>query len=197
VLPGPNNGRHWIKPLTGPFAPAPDWIPEDSTKERPPGEPKPFKGNTPYGLGALKSACSNIENARPVLYPCLADRPPSPRLPPPPRPSELSEATPVFQSAKVPRASHTLVTFAARIACSLKKLPAIVSVAERRTGRHLAPRMLFDWGPSRRGRTRQGVRDLGPDRGSAQDDRPQQEQAVEGPGKARETIGREGDGKAA
>ena len=63
TLPSPRSGREWIKPLTLPLLPAPDWIPEDTAKERPPGERREFAGETPYAVAARESACSNIEDA--------------------------------------------------------------------------------------------------------------------------------------
>jgi AAA domain/Bifunctional DNA primase/polymerase, N-terminal len=64
VLPGPNNGRAWLKPLSTPIAPAPKWIaPTASAKARPQGEPRPFTGETPDARAALDRACKAIKEA--------------------------------------------------------------------------------------------------------------------------------------
>ena len=63
TLPSPRSGREWLKPLSLPMLPAPDWIPEDTVKERPPGERREVAGETPYAVAARESACSNIANA--------------------------------------------------------------------------------------------------------------------------------------
>jgi hypothetical protein len=64
VLPGPDNGRRWLKPLSAPLAPAPAWIPPARPSEaRRQGAQRPFKGETPYARAALERACLAIEKA--------------------------------------------------------------------------------------------------------------------------------------
>jgi hypothetical protein len=61
VLPGPGNGRTWVKPPSTPIADAFAWLPEERThKGRPRQE---FSGNTPYAAEALRRACRAIETA--------------------------------------------------------------------------------------------------------------------------------------
>ena len=76
VLPSPGNGRHWVKPLSGPWMPAPGWTvagaacaqsKDDRTKtdipELTPTTPPPYRGDSPYGLAALRGVCIDIANA--------------------------------------------------------------------------------------------------------------------------------------
>ncbi len=53
VLPGPDNGRAWLKPLTTPLATIPKWIAARASCSV-----------TAYGRGALKRACRAIETAQ-------------------------------------------------------------------------------------------------------------------------------------
>ena len=65
VLPAPNSGREWLKPLTLPLVPAPLWIPE-ANAETPhtPSEPKSFKGENRHGQLLLEQAQYEIIHAR-------------------------------------------------------------------------------------------------------------------------------------
>ena len=60
VLPRAGNGRWWIKPLSTPLAPAPEWLPM-KPPEPPAGEAKPFRGEA--SPDALKRACHAIATA--------------------------------------------------------------------------------------------------------------------------------------
>ena len=62
ALPGPANGRAWIKPLATPLAPAPRWI-APTAKACGPAAARPFSGETPYARVALERACLAIEEA--------------------------------------------------------------------------------------------------------------------------------------
>jgi putative DNA primase/helicase len=62
VLPGPNNGRSWLKPLTIPLAPVPDWVPE-AKPESAPAEGRPFAGESDYGRRMMDWALRSIAEA--------------------------------------------------------------------------------------------------------------------------------------
>jgi len=62
VLPGPGNGRAWLKPLTTPFAAVPAWI-SPRAKPAPSREPKPFAGETRRARARLDAACAVIAGA--------------------------------------------------------------------------------------------------------------------------------------
>jgi hypothetical protein len=64
VLPGPRNGRAWLKPLTEPLAPVPIWVaPAPAAGTRPQSATRPFAAETAYARVALKRACLAIEEA--------------------------------------------------------------------------------------------------------------------------------------
>ena len=64
VLPGPGNGRMWLKPLSTPIAQAPKWIaPVPAAETRQPVAARPFTGETPYAAAALERACAAIKTA--------------------------------------------------------------------------------------------------------------------------------------
>jgi Bifunctional DNA primase/polymerase, N-terminal/Family of unknown function (DUF5906) len=63
VLPGPGNGRTWLKPLSTPVAQAPAWIHPAPAAETPLQAPRPFTGETAYARTALERACLAIEEA--------------------------------------------------------------------------------------------------------------------------------------
>jgi hypothetical protein len=63
VLSRAGNGREWLKPLSTPLAPAPEWLPV-KPPERPAGEAKPFTGEASAdALAALDEACRAIAAA--------------------------------------------------------------------------------------------------------------------------------------
>jgi hypothetical protein len=65
VLPRAGNGRHWLKPLSMPLAPAPSWLPVRRA-DRAAGEAKPYSGKaSPGALEALERACEDIRTAQP------------------------------------------------------------------------------------------------------------------------------------
>jgi hypothetical protein len=64
LLPRPNNGRAWIKPLSTPMARVPGWVaPARVLVPRPQGPARPFSGETPYACAALRRAAQAIEGA--------------------------------------------------------------------------------------------------------------------------------------
>jgi hypothetical protein len=80
-LPSHMNGRHWEKPLTGPWAPAPNWLKEWAQRQQerkaeqtPNLEFAPnsvetittapgYRGDTALGLATLRGCCGDIRNA--------------------------------------------------------------------------------------------------------------------------------------
>jgi hypothetical protein len=63
VLTREGNGRWWLKPLSTPLAPAPQWLPV-KPPDAPAGEARAFTGEaSPDALDALKRACHAIETA--------------------------------------------------------------------------------------------------------------------------------------
>jgi uncharacterized protein (DUF927 family) len=64
VLPGPGNGRKWLKPLSIPLAPVPDWVPEAKAQDDPePRESRPFQSESEYGRAMLAWAIRSIIEA--------------------------------------------------------------------------------------------------------------------------------------
>jgi Bifunctional DNA primase/polymerase, N-terminal len=64
VLPGPDNGRHWIKPLSTALALVPSWVPTARVASiTPQGPARQFEGETPYSRAALRRAVQAIEKA--------------------------------------------------------------------------------------------------------------------------------------
>ena len=62
VLPGPKDGRRWLKPLTTPLKPVPAWIAPKPHRTPPRVAPHAFAA-TPYGRKALDRACEEIRCA--------------------------------------------------------------------------------------------------------------------------------------
>jgi predicted P-loop ATPase len=73
VLPGPGNGRLWLKPLTGPWSEAPqffaDWMRQKAARRAAapePGEARPFTGQeSRRARKALDAACNALAEAGP------------------------------------------------------------------------------------------------------------------------------------
>ena len=64
ALPGPGNGRTWLRPLTTPLAHVPAWVaPAPAARARQQGAQRPFAGETPFARAALERACLAIEEA--------------------------------------------------------------------------------------------------------------------------------------
>jgi hypothetical protein len=64
VLPGPKNGRRWLKELAPPLAPAPAWIDPAPATRAAKASPKPFCGvSSPYARAALEYATTAIKTA--------------------------------------------------------------------------------------------------------------------------------------
>ena len=62
ILPGANNGRQWLKPLSTLMPPTPAWVKEEIE----PSPPQTATGKTtPYGRKALDNACAKIRTAGP------------------------------------------------------------------------------------------------------------------------------------
>jgi putative DNA primase/helicase len=71
VLPGPGNGRKWLRPLSGPWMDAPAWFAERAQRRaaeraaRPTGDRRPFHGETERARKALDQACRSLAAAGP------------------------------------------------------------------------------------------------------------------------------------
>jgi Virulence-associated protein E/Bifunctional DNA primase/polymerase, N-terminal len=65
VLPGANNGRWWLKPLSTPMPPTQVWVNEESETTSASSSSQPTGKTTPYGRKALDNACAKIRDAAP------------------------------------------------------------------------------------------------------------------------------------
>jgi predicted P-loop ATPase len=66
VLPGINNGRRWLKPLTTPMPPTPAWVKEETEAASASSSSQTASGKTTaYGRKALDNTCTKIRGAGP------------------------------------------------------------------------------------------------------------------------------------
>jgi hypothetical protein len=64
VLPSPGNGRNWLRPLSGPWADAPPWLPKDKPKAAA-GPSRPFGSETVRSRQALDQTLKALATAPP------------------------------------------------------------------------------------------------------------------------------------